>query len=109
MIEPEDQPRYRCPHCGAVSYHIMDIRYKYCGRCHQYEEDMDYQYDDHCWIMANGLSWAIRAIHGKIFYLWRGYEPNIQRATLDTTEIDWDMYCIKAVEMLDKAYAARKS
>jgi hypothetical protein len=28
-----------CPHCGAESFNPNDIRERYCGRCHQFEDD----------------------------------------------------------------------
>jgi ribosomal protein L37E len=31
-------PSYICPHCGARSYHPEDVRNRYCGYCHRYEE-----------------------------------------------------------------------
>lgn len=30
---------YRCPVCGAVSYHPDDIAQGYCGRCHAFTGD----------------------------------------------------------------------
>lgn len=27
---------FECPKCGAVSYHPEDVRFGYCGRCHEF-------------------------------------------------------------------------
>ena len=29
-----------CPQCGMVSYNPYDIANKYCGKCHQFHQDM---------------------------------------------------------------------
>jgi ribosomal protein S27AE len=29
---------YVCPRCGAESFNTHDIVYRYCGRCHQFED-----------------------------------------------------------------------
>lgn len=31
-------PTYTCPRCGMTSYNLNDIREKYCGNCHRFEE-----------------------------------------------------------------------
>jgi hypothetical protein len=31
---------FTCPRCGAVSHHPKDEEHGYCGRCHQFVEDM---------------------------------------------------------------------
>lgn len=33
---PQGTPSFTCPACGATSYHPMDVRYGYCGRCHDF-------------------------------------------------------------------------
>lgn len=33
-----NQPFYQCPICKKKSYHSEDIKYKYCGNCHQFED-----------------------------------------------------------------------
>lgn len=38
--EPE-YPSITCPKCGMTSYHPDDIRYRYCGNCHGYHDDLD--------------------------------------------------------------------
>ena len=30
---------YLCPNCGAESFNINDVRERYCGRCHVFEDD----------------------------------------------------------------------
>jgi len=46
---PIERPSYTCPRCGAISYNPVDIRERYCGRCHRWgflEDDMtDYSKD----------------------------------------------------------------
>jgi hypothetical protein len=32
-----EPPSYRCPRCGAVSFNPHDLKQRYCGRCHQFE------------------------------------------------------------------------
>lgn len=39
-------PSFRCPECGAVSYHPEDIRQGYCGRCHKWTGEEPTQADD---------------------------------------------------------------
>lgn len=31
-----EAPAFTCPKCGATSFHPLDARYGYCGRCHDY-------------------------------------------------------------------------
>jgi endogenous inhibitor of DNA gyrase (YacG/DUF329 family) len=31
--------RYVCPRCGAVSHHPKDAEFRFCGRCHRFEDD----------------------------------------------------------------------
>lgn len=33
-------PRILCPQCGRVSYNINDVQQQYCGRCHQFHDQM---------------------------------------------------------------------
>lgn len=33
-------PHFTCPRCAATSYHPDDVRYGYCGRCHDFTELM---------------------------------------------------------------------
>lgn len=37
--EAPQEPSFTCPACGAVSHHPMDVRYGYCGRCHDFTGD----------------------------------------------------------------------
>jgi hypothetical protein len=30
---------FKCPICGAVSYHPRDAQERYCGRCHVFVDD----------------------------------------------------------------------
>jgi hypothetical protein len=34
----ESQPHFACPRCGAKSWNPNDIRERYCGRCHVFDE-----------------------------------------------------------------------
>jgi len=34
-------PSFRCPRCGAVSYHPKDIEEGYCVRCHDWTREED--------------------------------------------------------------------
>ena len=37
---PRDAPpSYRCPWCGMVSYHPMDLQERFCARCDQFEDE----------------------------------------------------------------------
>lgn len=58
--------------------------------------------DDHVWITVHGKNWAIRAISRPVFYLWRGYAPDLEFAVLDTSKIDWKAYCDAAVKLLEE-------
>lgn len=40
-----DQPSITCPRCGMTSYHPTDIRYGWCGNCHDHTSPPD---DDGC-------------------------------------------------------------
>lgn len=33
---PRGTPFFQCPRCGKQSYHPDDIRYQYCGNCHDF-------------------------------------------------------------------------
>lgn len=35
----EGQPFIRCLRCGMRSFHPMDIKERYCARCHRYHDD----------------------------------------------------------------------
>lgn len=37
-MEKAKQPSITCPKCGWTSYNASDIKYRYCGNCHQYHE-----------------------------------------------------------------------
>lgn len=39
MNTKSERPSYTCPRCGAVSYHPKDLEYRYCVRCHKFEDD----------------------------------------------------------------------
>jgi ribosomal protein S27AE len=34
--QASDEPSYKCPICGMISYHPRDIEHGYCGRCHAF-------------------------------------------------------------------------
>jgi hypothetical protein len=64
------------------------------------------QQDDHIWLTIAGEGWAIRAIHRSIFYLWRGdfWSGTLELQTVDVADVDWDMYCDRAVKLLEEAF-----
>ena len=35
----EEAASYTCPKCGRTSYNPNDVANKYCGYCHEFEED----------------------------------------------------------------------
>lgn len=37
---PEEFPSIKCPKCRMVSYNTNDIDYKYCGKCHEWHDQM---------------------------------------------------------------------
>jgi ribosomal protein L37E len=34
--ERPSQPHFTCPVCGMTSYNANDIKFGYCGNCHDY-------------------------------------------------------------------------
>lgn len=36
----DEQPSITCPVCGMRSYHPMDVKEGYCGRCHDWTSDV---------------------------------------------------------------------
>jgi hypothetical protein len=68
------------------------------------------QHDDHIWVVVLGESWAIEGIRHKedstVFYLWRGYYPNIERSSAELKNWDWTSYCEAAVAVLYEHYGA---
>jgi hypothetical protein len=64
------------------------------------------QHDDHIWLSVRGEGWAIRAIEREheamIFHLWRGYEPDLEFATVEFTETNWPAYCEAAAALLSR-------
>jgi hypothetical protein len=38
MTVPAPMPSITCPRCGLSSYHADDIRYGYCGNCHDWTQ-----------------------------------------------------------------------
>src|SRR5215471_2906064 len=61
---------------------------------------MNDQHDDHIWITVAGEGWAIERIEGPILHLWRGHAPDLEYATLDTSNVNWAHYCSAAVHLL---------
>jgi hypothetical protein len=39
VAEASQQPSFLCPRCGMRSYNPNDIRWGYCGACHDYTGD----------------------------------------------------------------------
>lgn len=37
MPDPAPPPVYRCPRCGARSWHPKDAEHRYCAQCHAFE------------------------------------------------------------------------
>lgn len=69
---------------------------------------MGEQHDDHVWITVFGESWAIECImrgpgNTLILDLWRGYEPDLERLSIEVANFDAEAYCAAAVEMLEAA------
>lgn len=65
------------------------------------------QHDDHIWFNVNGKSWAIQFIERGpplVFYLWRGYWPNLEFTAYEFINPDWKGYCEAAVQMLRERY-----
>jgi hypothetical protein len=63
------------------------------------------QHDDHIWLTVDGEAWAIMAINRfppdvVVFYLWRGYQPNLDYRVVECTNYDWAGYCEAAVRKL---------
>lgn len=40
---PSDEPSIKCPQCRMISYNENDIKFKFCGKCHQWHEDMEFR------------------------------------------------------------------
>lgn len=34
-----ETPSYTCPRCGAISHNPNDLRERYCGACHKFEDE----------------------------------------------------------------------
>lgn len=51
---------YTCPRCGATSHNPNDETYKYCARCHRFEDGRESHLcaDDWAVIKANTKRWA---------------------------------------------------
>lgn len=62
---------------------------------------MAQQHDDHIWLTAGDKAWAIYLIVGPIYYLWRGYHPNIEWSILDVSNVNWESYINKATSLLE--------
>jgi hypothetical protein len=37
----DDGKSITCHRCGKTSYHIEDVRHRYCGHCHIFHDDME--------------------------------------------------------------------
>jgi hypothetical protein len=65
---------------------------------------MSEQHDDHIWLVCGGEAWAIMAIQRHenrvVFYLWRGFAPDLEFSSVEFYDPDWTDYCEKAVAML---------
>ena len=59
------------------------------------------QHDDHIWMRVAGTAWAIERLEPGRMYLWRGYWPNLEFASVDTQFMNWDIYCESAVQFLE--------
>lgn len=38
--EEAADPSITCPECGMTSHHPEDVRHRYCGRCHQFHNEI---------------------------------------------------------------------
>jgi hypothetical protein len=36
----ESEPSITCPKCNKTSHHPEDVKYKYCGNCHLFHDQM---------------------------------------------------------------------
>lgn len=34
-----ERPSYLCRYCGRTSHYYADVQNRYCGNCHQFEDD----------------------------------------------------------------------
>lgn len=39
---PEPQS-VMCPQCGRISFHPMDVKWRFCGACHKFHDQMPYE------------------------------------------------------------------
>jgi hypothetical protein len=62
------------------------------------------QHNDHIWLTVKGEAWAIRSIEDKVMHLWRGWEPDVERMSIDLSRARWSSYCDAAVAFLKAAY-----
>jgi hypothetical protein len=58
------------------------------------------QHDDHIWLTVGGKAWAIHGVDGDLIHLWRGFYPYIQYAMLDISNVNWESYHQKAIDLL---------
>ncbi len=61
----------------------------------------DQQHDDHCRIVCGGIEWWIVAIEPNVC-LWLTSEWG--QTAVDITELDYDLYTMRAIELLDKHF-----
>jgi hypothetical protein len=62
------------------------------------------QHNDHIWLTIASEAWAIQSIEDKMMHLWRGWEPEVERMSIDLTRAKWDKYADAAVAFLKAAY-----
>jgi ribosomal protein L37E len=41
----ERKDHFTCPRCGAKSWNLNDIRERYCGRCHTFDDNVQALYE----------------------------------------------------------------
>jgi hypothetical protein len=72
------------------------------------KHDDRWQHDDHCWVTFYGKAWKIHSIRWPLIYLWRAYEPFIERTVVDMRDFRVDEYCTTAAEWLSHPRRGRR-
>jgi hypothetical protein len=60
----------------------------------------DPQHDHHVRLNVGGEAWAIRHIHAKRIYLWRGRRPKLEFNAVDMSGVDYGAYNAAALQLL---------
>lgn len=60
-----------CPQCGLTSYNPSDVKYRYCGNCHQFHDMMEAHLASALTRRMRNAGYGLRLIRAQLKKLFR--------------------------------------